>query len=310
MTPGTLALGLFVVGGLWYLFTATLRQPWLPPKVEQHFDAATNRRVTACRLRPLHRRLKRRCKSILRSTGATLEGGTITLQQPPGDGVEPLTEPAAADERARVMLAALAVRDGPRSGMKRALQLAAPRRPHEDRYSYRGALARCLFETQPQDPGVRKLARGYRDDPDAVTSFAAARLLRDRRWADSLREPLARAALAGKAEALEPLRQTDPDALLDVLVRLLSHDENDLQQQACQWLGRFGTLEHIEPLTAVADAIFEAPRVKRAARSAIETIQAHAGGGGPQGGLSMVEDTADAGALSLPDEGQLELVEE
>lgn len=94
------------------------------------------------------------------------------------------------------------------------------------------------------------------------------------------------------------------------LVILLEHDDDDVKTAACAALANVGTINAVEPLLEHTKGIFKDGDLKRAARSAVESIQSRVQGGADGGRLSVVQ-TAQEGALSeSKDAGAVAIVDE
>jgi hypothetical protein len=99
----------------------------------------------------------------------------------------------------------------------------------------------------------------------------------------------------------------------DVLIRLLGDSSSDVQCASAESLGRAGSINAVEPLTAVADRLTR-PQLRRAARAAIGQIQSRLGDveagrlslarDDRQGQLALVDDATAGGELSLPGPGE------
>lgn len=82
------------------------------------------------------------------------------------------------------------------------------------------------------------------------------------------------------------------------MVFLLSADEAEVQIAAADALKGIGRREAVEPLLPLTKGLLADDRVKSAARSAVEAIQARLGAQG-RGGLAVVDDAPEAGQLSV-----------
>jgi HEAT repeat protein len=145
------------------------------------------------------------------------------------------------------------------------------------------------------------LVRGALNDPDRRVRLMAARLLGE------IREPSGIPRLINLLEADDPklvaaaaegLSQYRDSTLEPHLLRLLGHGDRGVQQAALDGLGRMGTQRSVPRLLSIAAEGPGRAGLRRAARAAIDRIQARLAGA-EAGQLSLIDVEADEGALSM-----------
>jgi hypothetical protein len=123
-------------------------------------------------------------------------------------------------------------------------------------------------------PAVFEVARDVAPDADAALAQAAARAL----------------AELGDARA-EP-----------ILIQLLGHESLEARSAAAEALGKLGTVRAVEPLLPLTKGLTTSAALKDAARAAVRAIQGRLGVV-EAGRVSLTEEEAHAGALSIASEG-------
>ncbi len=124
-------------------------------------------------------------------------------------------------------------------------------------------------------------------------------------------------APATRTEALDSLRSMKALTadLQPVLISLLGQADDELRRAAIEALAAVGTVEAVEPLLPLARSGMLAGAQGRAAKAAVQMIQARLHGAeagglslsqmpGEQGGLSVAEPGTEVGALSMADKAR------
>jgi hypothetical protein len=166
----------------------------------------------------------------------------------------------------------------------------------------------CLGLLERADPPVAaEVSRALCFHPDPTLRLHAARILGD-----------LEAFRAASPAALRAYAPYDPDGLARALARigdeaplvaLLEGTDTKVQFAVLHALARVGTVRAVEPILPLTRGLFGHDDVRSAARNAVASIQARAGGDGA-GRVALVEDAGigavsvagEAGAVSVPEE--------
>ena len=176
----------------------------------------------------------------------------------------------------------------------------------------RRAVLRLLLDRFPDEPSTEVAVRAAADAPDPVLRGLSARHLGTHPGAEALEGLLAMPLPESRVLGLELIEElADPEGA-PLAVAALEDADEAVCATAARALARVGSLDHVTALLPHTKGIGAGRALRRAAREAVDSIQARDAAGEP-GALSLAVIADAEGAVSLvPDatEGAVSLVDE
>lgn len=149
------------------------------------------------------------------------------------------------------------------------------------------------------------LERALDDASDPECRFIAAKRLGEKNFGERAAAAMRAIAFDGSVEGglrvralllLPPGEETNVER---ALIEVLGDVDPDAQRAAANALEKVGTIAAVEPLRVAGEGVFTSLRLKHAVGSAIGAIQSRLHGA-EKGGLSLLAESSESGALSVP----------